>query len=298
MILTRFSSGIPAAPGVGPFAHSPFLETIWRHTAGPGDDLHIVGDREGVVALWYRDGRMEMVGPEHLVDYRSPIGAPTEALTDALRGLPRGMAYRFDSLPVEAADIVEESLNAAGLRSEPEVRESAAVLNLPTSFDDYMAGIAKKERHETRRKTRRFIEARGQPRIVTYRQPGPVLERFFRLHRLADGAKSEFMTPTMTRLFIDLVSIEGWQVDALYGDASRAIAITVSYVDETGYYLYNSAYDPSARDSSPGVVLLSLLVERAIDERLDRFDFLKGDESYKYKMGAEARPLYAFEGTT
>ena len=291
-------SGTTVAPQVGPFAHSPFLETIWSHSSGNGDDVHVIGDQDGVVALWHRNDRIEMVGPENLVDYRSPIGTPTKALAEAFAGLPGGTAYRFDSLPVEAADIVAAGLDQAGLASEPVQHESAAVLKLPATFDDYMSGIGKKQRHETRRKTRRFTEAFGEPRIVTYHQPGPVLERFFRLHKLADGIKSAFMTPKMTRLFKDLVASDGWQVDALYGDASRAIAITVGYVDDSGYYLYNSAFDPAARDASPGVVLLTSLIDVAIDAGLDVFDFLKGDEAYKYKLGADARPLYAFEGTT
>jgi CelD/BcsL family acetyltransferase involved in cellulose biosynthesis len=34
------------------------------------------------------------------------------------------------------------------------------------------------------------------------------------------------------------------------------------------------------------------MIERAIDERRPRFDFLKGDETYKFRLGAEERPLY------
>ena len=280
---------------MGPFPYQPFLDTIWKHTASSGDRAEVVEDADGAVALWHRSDRLEFVGPENLVDYRSPIGTPVKALTAALE-LARGKAYRFDSLPEEAADVVATALGDAGLSSDRVQHEAAAVLSLPSSTDDYMASIGKKERHETRRKIRRFIAALGEPRIVTYTEPGPVLHRFFRLHRLADGTKSAFMTPAMTRLFEDLVALDGWQVDALYGDGSRAIAATVSFVDETGYYLYNSAYDPGARDQSPGVVLLTSLIDAAIAAGLDRFDFLKGDETYKFRMGADPRPLYAFEG--
>jgi CelD/BcsL family acetyltransferase involved in cellulose biosynthesis len=34
------------------------------------------------------------------------------------------------------------------------------------------------------------------------------------------------------------------------------------------------------------------MIEQAIGEGIGRFDFLKGDEVYKFRLGAEERPLY------
>ena len=68
--------------------------------------------------------------------------------------------------------------------------------------------------------------------------------------------------------------------------------VCVGYSDEDCYYLYNSSFDPAHSALSPGVVLLSSLIERAIGEGLTRFDFLKGDETYKRRLGAVYRPLY------
>ena len=111
------------------------------------------------------------------------------------------------------------------------------------------------------------------------------------------------MTAPMRALFTDLITNSGWQIDALYGDGPRCFALALSFVDENGYYLYNSTIDPTARESSPGVVLLTRLIEDQIaimgGEKESRvFDFLKGDEQYKYRLGAQARPLYVVEGVT
>jgi CelD/BcsL family acetyltransferase involved in cellulose biosynthesis len=43
-------------------------------------------------------------------------------------------------------------------------------------------------------------------------------------------------------------------------------------------------------------VLVSLLLERAIADRKTVFDFLKGDEEYKFRLGATARPLFRVTG--
>ena len=37
------------------------------------------------------------------------------------------------------------------------------------------------------------------------------------------------------------------------------------------------------------------MIETAIEEGLPRFDFLKGDEVYKFRLGAEERPLFRLE---
>ena len=48
--------------------------------------------------------------------------------------------------------------------------------------------------------------------------------------------------------------------------------------------------------ASPGVVLFSSMIERQIERGVPVFDFLKGDEAYKYRHGAAPRPLFAIEG--
>jgi CelD/BcsL family acetyltransferase involved in cellulose biosynthesis len=75
------------------------------------------------------------------------------------------------------------------------------------------------------------------------------------------------------------------------------VAGSFAYEDEEGYYLYNSAYEPDAAHASPGVMLLWCLIHRAVEDGRVVFDFLKGDETYKFRLGAEPRPLYALRAT-
>jgi CelD/BcsL family acetyltransferase involved in cellulose biosynthesis len=51
--------------------------------------------------------------------------------------------------------------------------------------------------------------------------------------------------------------------------------------------VYNSGFDVSTcRQLSPGIVLLGYLIEDAILSGCRRFDFLQGNERYKYDLGA------------
>lgn len=289
------NGGEPVAPRIGPFAHAPFLSTLWSHLGEPVSHRRIVGDQSGAVAFHQAGDRVSLLGPQHLVDYRSPLGDPSGAILQTFEALPAGTSIGLDSLPGEAVGVFADALASLGVDAEPAEHESTAVLHLPATFDDYMTAIGKKERHETRRKRRRLTEEIGEPRVGTYTDPGPALVRFFRLHRAAPGDKGRFMTPTMRALFTDLLSLPGWRLDTLYGDDQRIVAAVIGAIDHDGYYLYNSAYDPALHHFSPGVVLLNALIERCIGNGMAVFDFLKGDETYKYRMGAERRPLYRLD---
>ena len=286
-----------AAPAIGPFADPFFLETMWRRTARPGQRPVVLADERGSAVLVEEADRLSLVGHEDLVDYRSPRGDASGPLADFLREKGSGRRMRFDSLPREAARVFTTALERAGAEYSIREHAAAAVMRLPGSYEDYLAGLGKKERHETRRKLRRFEAGLGAPRLTAHHRPGPHLDRFFALHRMADGPKGSFMTPAMEALFADLLAGEGWRLDVLCGEDGEMAAASFGYADRQGYYLYNSSYDPRLRGESPGAALLTLLVKRAIEEGREVFDFLKGGEPYKYRMGAQARPLFLIEGS-
>jgi CelD/BcsL family acetyltransferase involved in cellulose biosynthesis len=256
------SSGDTAAKLLGPFPFRPFLETVWHHRSASEAELVTASDGPNVVALSVADTHISFVGQENLTDYHSPIGAAFEQLlSDALSG-HSGHSYRFDSMPQEVADIVSRSLEALGAPSTQVEHDAAAVMELPSSSDEWLSGLAKKERHEVRRKRRRLEETLGTPTIE--RMGVEAVGRFCAMHRTSAGDKGAFMT-------------FGFETD-------------------DGYFYYNSAYDIDASGSSPGIVLVASMIEAQIERGAKVFDFLKGDQRYKFHMGALSRPLYMIEG--
>jgi CelD/BcsL family acetyltransferase involved in cellulose biosynthesis len=284
----------PVADAVGPFAGSALLEAWW-HLRGKGT-LAIVESSDALFATEECDTTIRLVGEADLFDYHSPLGAGAADLIAAwARDLPSGINLELDSLPGEAADSFMNGLRAAGLAPVAEVHESAAVVDLPDDFDAYLALLGKKQRHETRRKSRRFGEILGPPRLE--REAGKVaVARFAEMHRLADGRKGAFMSAEMETLFAAFHQAGG-VIDFLYGDGADPVAAAFGFEDDGAYYLYNSAYDPDAGAASPGIVLVSELIKQATAKGKTRFDFLKGDEVYKYRLGAAARPLWRITAT-
>ena len=288
----------PVAPGTGPFVRRRILQTWHRHRGNEGKLLLVEG-HGALLPLFANGSSLEFLGEADLTDYHSPLGPAdgVERLTaEFFSDVAPGTTVNLDSLPSEATSPLAAGLTAAGLDVEPVEHEVAAVLELPDSFEAWLSSIGKKERHEVRRKRRRFEADFGSPLLV--RLDGPeAVQRFADMHRAASGEKGSFMTEGMADLFLDLHESAGAVIDALTSHDGDPLAIAFGFEDDAGYYLYNSAYDPAARQASPGIVLLASLVERAILAGRPVFDFLKGDEPYKFRHGAVPRPLYELTGT-
>jgi hypothetical protein len=278
------------ADHLGPFPDRDFLRAV---TSRHRDRVELV-ESDGALLALERDGRsVRMAGPASLTDYHSPRGDNAPALvSEWWQSQPERTELVWDSLPGRAAQVVKEGLTDAGASPVTEQTEVAAVLHLPSTFDEYLHMVGKKERHEIRRKARRYSRGLGEIRLRTCHGSGREFDEFVRLHRLASGAKGQFMDEETTPLFRQLADLGGWRIDLLEAGDGRASACIFGYSDSDAYYLYNSSFDPTHSAVSPGVVLLTSMIEKAISEGLNRFDFLKGSETYKRRLGAVHRPLY------
>ncbi len=62
--------------------------------------------------------------------------------------------------------------------------------------------------------------------------------------------------------------------------------------DQKTIYIYNSGIHSELQYFSPGWVLLGYLIQWAIENSRIVVDFMRGDESYKYKFGAVDSFIY------
>ena len=67
--------------------------------------------------------------------------------------------------------------------------------------------------------------------------------------------------------------------------------VTLEWDDTVG--LYNSGFHPDRAALSPGVVLLAHVIRDAIERGRRRFDFLRGEERYKYEFGPIPEAVHA-----
>lgn len=286
----------PVAAHTGPFPRRDLLRAWWEHCRPDGATLFLADNGDTLLPLYLNAGRLEFLGDADLTDYHSPLGVNVPATVSKLVGeVPDGTTFAFDSLPREAADMIVAGLADAGITAEPEQHEAAAVLDLPGEFDHYLDSLDKKQRHEMRRKRRRFEAVVGNARLR--RESGrEAVATFAGMHRRSEGDKGDFMTTVREGFFAALHRDAGAVIDLLCGRDGAPVAAAFGFEDAGGYYLYNSAYEPAAAAASPGIVLVDSLIEHTIERGKGRFDFLKGNEPYKLRLGARPRPLYRVAG--
>lgn len=295
---------------------TPEWNAAWWEHFGEGKELFVLTflDPEpvGMAALMLdqtkEGGRVRFVGGDDLTDYLGPlvsgeqfVPAIADSLVQFIREEIGGWGYlEAKALPVPFgfADRLVEAASRHGLEFEIEQDDVSPVLPLPATFDDYLEWLRPKQRHELRRKLRKFDrEAPASNFASASEQSLPAdVASFIEMHRYSQGVKGEFMNPSRERFFrriaetffpLGMAGIEFLEV------SGHRVAITFSFRYEKVFYLYNSAFSRDYRELSPGLVLAAKLIEQAINDGFERFDFLRGKERYKFDLGAEPLPLHS-----
>jgi len=114
------------------------------------------------------------------------------------------------------------------------------------------------------------------------------LGEFLRLHRLSKVGKARFMDERMETFFraaTGELARAGWTRLWFLEHEGAAVAsfLCLEYAGAVG--LYNSGFDPARAMLAPGIVLLAHVIRDAIERGVPTFDFLRGEEPYKYGFG-------------
>lgn len=283
-------------------------KTWWKHFGGGAElAVYVVSDDQGpigVAPIVSSDGVLELLGATDLFDYRDFIverGREEDfcaALLDHLSGRDwhtlRLESVRGQSPTLQALGTAAES---AGMSVEIEPEDVAPVAVLPATWDEYVSGLSKKDRHELRRKIRRLHGAGEVTRSVCSNPeqvPG-MMAVFLRLHRASSRDKAEFMTADREAFFLDAVAEAArrgrLRLEELALDGTP-VASCLGFDYAGSFLLYNSGYDPEYSKLSVGIVSKALAIEGSIESGDGVFDFLRGSEDYKYRLGGQDRQVY------
>jgi len=73
---------------------------------------------------------------------------------------------------------------------------------------------------------------------------------------------------------------------------TQPIAAMLIFDYDGVYNLYNSGYDPRYRQLSAGQVLTTLTIQHAVENQKTVYDFLRGDEEYKFRLGGKPEAVF------
>jgi CelD/BcsL family acetyltransferase involved in cellulose biosynthesis len=237
-------------------------------------------------------GVLSFAGGDDVVDYMGPVAlAGREA--DVARALIQGLTFTR----AHFAGLAENSAAARAFLDEVKCVVPDAVVEaydhapqIERSDAGYLPLLNSKRRGDVLRKRNRLTDAFGPLELVDSSAPES-LERLLAWKAEASPVTREFVAEYggfVRELFAGLSAVDACHVVELRAGGQPLAAVITLTLRET-VYIYNMAYDMQLLTGdraglAPGVVLVSLLVERTLDRGL-RFDFLKGAQDYKVRLG-------------
>ena len=310
-----------------PFLRHEYLTAWWQTLGGgewPAGELCVVTARQadgtlvGIAPLFFTQNRaglpaLLLLGSVEISDYLDLIVMPqdlpafVEGLLELLAG-PQAPAWQvldlynlLDTSPTLAA--LTSAAEGRGWRTAEEHLQHCPYIPLPGDFEAYLAGqVDKKQRHEIRRKMRRAEDSEQNVRWYIVEQPTDLeaeIEAFLAL-MAQDPEKALFLTPAMRQqMHLSLRQAQRFgylQLAFLEVDGKKAAAY-LNFDYNNTIWVYNSGLDFSYRELSPGWVLLGYLLQWANQNGRAAFDFMRGDEEYKYRFGAIDRRVVRVQVT-
>jgi CelD/BcsL family acetyltransferase involved in cellulose biosynthesis len=282
---------------------------VWWQAFGTGAELDLAAVREGEQIIGLAplkvDGKTaSFVGGADVCDYLDFITAPgreVDFFNVLLDDLKRRGIERLDLRPVRPDSMVMTKLVDVVKKRGGEVlcqpEDVSFEMDLPVTWEDYLEHLSTKQRHEVRRKLRRLLEA-GK---IDYRcsKAGEGLagfmDTFLKLFVVSREDKADFMTPQMEAFFrsmADTMASIGLLRTGVLELDTRPVAMILGFDYNDCMYLYNSAFDPQYQALSAGLLSKVLCIKASIEEGKKRFDFLKGNETYKQHLGGREVPIY------
>ncbi len=294
-----------------------------RHEVEPQDaPTHtVVREHSPTCADLPGEARAIFFGASYHADYATVLAAEADLgeVATAAAGALAGSPDRTDgSQPWDLVDLrrlreVDPALPALesgfrrvgahlGWRVSREQEDVCPVVTVyGDTWDEYLATLDKTARHEIRRKLRR-AESIGALTLEISQPTPEVIDEFIRLHALRfgedglfpnneGGRRSKHFIRRLAEL--ELAEPDGGQMHvALMRCGGKLVLALVAFDDGQTCFLYNGGNDPEAGAVSPGVTGTALYFMDRMAAGRRRFDFLRGNERYKYEWGAVDEPIF------
>ncbi len=302
-----------ATPDALPFSHPVWHEAWLRHCGADAFPVFLAlrspGEEEGeapllgVIPLDVGRSEPRFLGDPGLSDHSGALISPGQEVGAAaalIEWLMEDLSPNFEAWGLPEGGRLRPALLAAAARyGWSAVEEPEAVtptVELPDTWEAYVAALPKKYRHELRRKLRN-LERAGDVGFVSATAPGEVAEvteGLLAMMRESREEKAVFLTPEREAFFRDLatgLSDHGLARIATLTFDGRPAARIFALEGGGTTMLYNSGFDPSLSRLAVGLLSKALLVRDAIERGRDAVDFLRGTEPYKRHLGGRPRDI-------
>lgn len=291
---------------------TPVWLQAWWQIFGTEKGLYIREVRDGdkiigIAPLMIKENTAYFIGGDDVCDYLDFIVVPGsenrfftvllgDLISKEIKKLDLKHVRRDSTVYRQLANIARER----AYRVECTAEDVSVEMELPATWEEYLGVLSSKQRHEVRRKLRRLTEA-GE---INYRFVDDIsadpdfMDHFFTMFTGSREDKAVFLTEqreAFFRLLVDKASEAGLLKLGVLELDGREMASIICFDYNNSMYLYNSGYDPEYNYLSVGLLSKVLCIQKSIEAGKGKFDFLKGDEAYKYHLGGKEITLYRCE---
>jgi CelD/BcsL family acetyltransferase involved in cellulose biosynthesis len=303
-LLRTWEELLTLAPDATAFQSPTWQRAAWQ-TTGNGAGLRLITVHRGEALAAVAPMSLNAAGGVVSIgagvsDYLEPVAQP---LATCVQAMLTFVASQWDRRLVEVtfhnvreASAFRATLAAlaepAGFALEQKIVEHAPVIELPASWEAYLASLDPHERKELRRKLNK-AETKGAAEWV--RAAEDALDRALALMQATGGDKAaaiqNYVRPLLLAVgpaMIGSRQLELWELKILGVPACALL----QFRHRDGPMLYNIGHDPAMKAWSPGVVAVAMAIRDAIASGSKNYDLLRGREAYKYKLGGVDRPLF------
>lgn len=290
-----------------PFVSFPWMWNSWRW-AGAGKTLAVLtawrGDElvAGVPLCSYRRLGTTVFQYIHFLPY-GYVGPVVHAEhPEAASVLGAYVSERHPRALLDVANMPEDDMHGrrfleafveAGYSVCTWVRPVCHQTDWSGTFEEYLATRPRKGRANLRRAWRK-LEERGRINLVCFSGAGvdaAVMRRLSLVQRrswMVRRHAAHLEEPFWINVILDLArhGLAEVQILSVGGDD---VAYGITLLSRSRVYYLNTAFDLEYESCSPGVVLLSGLMENAFSRGFSKFDFLQGDGWYKRLWGNSCR---------
>ncbi len=277
---------------------APFFSYEWHATwyqvlGGNWEPYPLIINNE-IIAPFARSGNAVIFsGGEELSDYQDIIGsnrAKIEAWKEVITFLAvegvKSLSLR--NIPHHSPTLVFFSSQQ---KTAVTKEDTTPYIVLPKTWEAFVESLEYKSRHELRRKIRKFEREHTNIELSESNTIHEDIDILFRLmHK--DKKKHAFLTPPIEEFFRRISGVFSKHVSLLLLTIDgRPAAATLSFVIDNAYLLYNSGFDHECCKNS-GFYLKAISIKRAIENGYTVYNFLQGNERYKYELGGKDFSVY------
>lgn len=264
--------------------------TTWFEVFGSGYEPWYLNIDDVVIAPFVKKDDVVMFsGGVEISDYMDIIGDPSKK-SQAWEEI---LAYcSHNARTIELKNVPKSSPTYAYFQKDMVREDTTPLLKLPASWDAYVASLDKHKRHELRRKIRNVEEEYSGIYLERSEHPENDMAEFLSLMQL-DEKKRTFLTREMRKFFLKLGHVFSKEIQLLFCVVDdKRISATFSFEVGQSVLLYNSGVDV-VQHPNVGFYTKALSIKYAIEHEFQEYNFLRGDERYKYDLGGKDFLVYS-----